>query len=152
MGIGNDKARIHIELNKDPKTIEEAVQEVITFMETTIYPQHDDEQYFNKRRFVRQVTRTEKDTSDWKTGKLNGKRPLTTQKEQKADYGLFFILSLLLVHLFKHLLYLLHINTLVACTCTIICFLFLLCCQRSFKRHTQIEMPELDKRTFYKDF
>jgi hypothetical protein len=29
----------------------------------------------------------EKDTSDWKTGKLNGKRPLTTQKEQKADYG-----------------------------------------------------------------
>lgn len=87
MGIGNDKARIHIELNKDPKTIEEAVQEVITFMETTKYPQHDDEQYFNKRRFVRQVTRTEKDTSDWKTGKLNGKRPLTTQKEQKADYG-----------------------------------------------------------------
>ena len=87
MGIGNDKARIHIELNKDPKTIEEAVQEVITFMETTKYPQHDDEQYSNKRRFVRQVTRTEKDTSDWKTGKLNGKRPLTTQKEQKADYG-----------------------------------------------------------------
>jgi hypothetical protein len=31
--------------------------------------------------------RTEKDTSDWKTGKLNGKRLLTTQKEQKADYG-----------------------------------------------------------------
>ena len=55
MGIGNDKARIHIELNNDPKTIEEAVQEVITFMETTKYPQHDDEQYFNKRRFVRQV-------------------------------------------------------------------------------------------------
>jgi hypothetical protein len=25
MGIGNDKAKIHIELNKDPKTIEEAV-------------------------------------------------------------------------------------------------------------------------------
>jgi hypothetical protein len=47
MGIGNDKARIHIELNKDPKTIEEAVLEVITFMETTKYPQHDDEQYFN---------------------------------------------------------------------------------------------------------
>jgi hypothetical protein len=87
MGIGNDKARIHIELNKDPNTIEEAVQKVITFMETTKYPQHDDEQYFNKRRFVRQVTRTDKDTSDWKTGKLNRKRPLTTQKEQKADYG-----------------------------------------------------------------
>ena len=87
MGIGNDKARIHIELNKDPKTIEEAVQEVITFMETTKYPQHDDEQYFNKTRFVRQVMRTEKDTSDWKTGTLNGQRPLTTQKEQKADDG-----------------------------------------------------------------
>jgi hypothetical protein len=38
-------------------------------------------------RFVRQVVRTEKDTSDWKTGKLDGKRSLTTQKEQKADYG-----------------------------------------------------------------
>jgi hypothetical protein len=87
MGIGNDKGRIHIELNKDHKTIEEAVQEVITYMETTKYPQHDDGQYFNKRRFVRQVTRTEKDTSDWKTGKLNGKRPPTIQKEQKADYG-----------------------------------------------------------------
>ena len=56
-------------------------------METLKYPQHDDEQYFNKTRFVRQVMRTEKDTSDWKTGKLNGKIPLTTQKEQKADYG-----------------------------------------------------------------
>jgi hypothetical protein len=66
----------------NPKTIEEAVQEVITYMETPKYPQHEDEQYFNKRRFVRQVMRTEKDTSDWKTGKLNGKRPLTTQKEQ----------------------------------------------------------------------
>jgi hypothetical protein len=38
--------------------------------------------YFNKRRFVRQVTRTEKDTSDWKTGKLNGERPLTTQMKE----------------------------------------------------------------------
>jgi uncharacterized protein (DUF2267 family) len=62
MGIGNDKAKIHIELNKDPKTIEEAVQEVITYMETPKYPQHEDEQYFNKRRFVRQVMRTEKGT------------------------------------------------------------------------------------------
>jgi hypothetical protein len=33
-------------------------------METPKYPQHDDEQYFNKTRFVRQVMRTEKDTSD----------------------------------------------------------------------------------------
>jgi hypothetical protein len=60
---------------------------VITYMETPKYPQHHDEQYFNKIRFVRQVMRTEKDTSDWKTGKQNGKRPLTTQKEQKEDYG-----------------------------------------------------------------
>lgn len=87
MGIGNDKARIHIELHKDPKTIEEAVQEVITYMETTKYPQHDEEQNFNKRRYVRQVRGSEKDTSDWKTGKLNGKRPPTTPKEQKVDYG-----------------------------------------------------------------
>jgi hypothetical protein len=28
MGLEDNKARVHIELNKDPKTIEEAVQEV----------------------------------------------------------------------------------------------------------------------------
>ncbi|CAC5395659.1 unnamed protein product [Mytilus coruscus] len=36
IGFSNDnEARIHIELTKDPKTIEEAVQEVITYRETT---------------------------------------------------------------------------------------------------------------------
>lgn len=35
MGLNDHNARVHIELNKDPKTIEEAVQEVITYFETT---------------------------------------------------------------------------------------------------------------------
>ncbi|VDI59336.1 Hypothetical predicted protein [Mytilus galloprovincialis] len=35
MGLSDNEARIHLELNKDPKTIEEAVQEVITYKETT---------------------------------------------------------------------------------------------------------------------
>ncbi|CAG2248277.1 unnamed protein product [Mytilus edulis] len=35
MGLSDTEARIHLELNKDPKTIEEAVQEVITYKEIT---------------------------------------------------------------------------------------------------------------------
>ncbi|VDI30501.1 Hypothetical predicted protein [Mytilus galloprovincialis] len=35
MGLSDTEARIYLELHKDPKTIEEAVQEVITYKETT---------------------------------------------------------------------------------------------------------------------
>ena len=35
MGLSNNEARVHVELLKDPKSIEEAVQEVATYIETT---------------------------------------------------------------------------------------------------------------------
>ncbi|CAC5357182.1 Retrovirus-related Pol polyprotein from transposon 17.6 [Mytilus coruscus] len=41
MELSDNEARIHIELTKDPKTIEEAVQEVITYRETTSETQED---------------------------------------------------------------------------------------------------------------
>ena len=63
MGLFDRKIGIHIEFTKDPVFIDEAIHEVITFLE--IINQHD-EQYFDKqnKHFVRQVRRTEKDTSD----------------------------------------------------------------------------------------
>jgi hypothetical protein len=36
LGIGNDKAMIHIELNKDPKTIEEAVHSLSCLLISSI--------------------------------------------------------------------------------------------------------------------
>jgi hypothetical protein len=38
MGLEDNKARVHIELSKDPISIEEAVQEVIAYIEATSYP------------------------------------------------------------------------------------------------------------------
>ncbi|CAC5420027.1 unnamed protein product [Mytilus coruscus] len=52
LGLLDYKARIHIELNKDPETIEEAVQEVITYVETMKNPNQGEE---NNNKAVRQV-------------------------------------------------------------------------------------------------
>ncbi|CAG2206238.1 unnamed protein product [Mytilus edulis] len=52
LGLLDYKARIHIELNKDPETIEEAVQEVITYVETMKNPNQGEE---NNKKAVRQV-------------------------------------------------------------------------------------------------
>ncbi|CAC5426495.1 unnamed protein product [Mytilus coruscus] len=41
MGLSDNEARIHIELRKDPKTIEETLQQVITYRETTSETQED---------------------------------------------------------------------------------------------------------------
>ncbi|CAC5410265.1 unnamed protein product [Mytilus coruscus] len=51
LGLQDYKARIHIELNKDPQTIEEAVHEVITYSETMKNPNPDE----NNKKTVRQV-------------------------------------------------------------------------------------------------
>jgi hypothetical protein len=57
MGLEDNKARVHIELNKDPKTIEEAVQEVIAYIEATSYPKTEDIYYNGRNKRVRQVKR-----------------------------------------------------------------------------------------------
>ncbi|CAC5421921.1 unnamed protein product [Mytilus coruscus] len=62
LGLQDYKARIHIELNKDPQTIEEAVHEVITYSETMKNPNPDE----NNKKTVRQVKKN--------FGQLNGKK------------------------------------------------------------------------------
>ena len=57
MGLEDNKARAHIELSKDPKTIEEAVQEVIAYIEATSYPKTEDTYYNDRNKRVRQVKR-----------------------------------------------------------------------------------------------
>jgi len=76
MGLIDNKTRIHIELTKDPRSVEEAVHEVITYLETTNYSQYDDQVSGRNKRVVRQVKRNINDNTkaNWKTGKLNGKR------------------------------------------------------------------------------
>ena len=56
LGLTNEKARVHVELNRDPQTVEEATEFVIEFEEATKYPKLEDEnQNGNRRRPTRQV-------------------------------------------------------------------------------------------------
>lgn len=57
MGLSNNEARIHVELLKDPKSIEEAVQEVATYIETTSVDQvkHVKTENLEKSKKIRQV-------------------------------------------------------------------------------------------------
>ena len=75
LGLQDFKARVHLELNKDPKTIEEAVQEVITYTETMKNPNNED----GHKRSIRQVN----DDIETKTGKHI--RQITPQKERKLN-------------------------------------------------------------------
>lgn len=68
MGLHDYKARIYIELNRDPQTIEEALQEVMTYFEIMKNPSEGDD----TKKTVRQV-KTNDDNKNW--GKLNGKTP-----------------------------------------------------------------------------
>ena len=76
LGLQDFKARIHIELNKDPETIEEAVHEVITYTETMKNPNQCDD---NNKKAVRQVKKTEKDNQH---GQLNGRKQAELVKKE----------------------------------------------------------------------
>lgn len=83
MGLSDHKTRVHVELYKDPSTIEEAIHDVITYLETTSSPQ--EEQSGGKfKKQVRQL-KNESKKPDWKTGKLNGKKE---QNETSSVEGL----------------------------------------------------------------
>ncbi|CAC5416354.1 unnamed protein product [Mytilus coruscus] len=69
LGLLVYKARIHIDLNKDPETIEEAVQEVITYVETMKNPNQGEE---NNKKAVRQVKGGQKNENI--IGKDNNKK------------------------------------------------------------------------------
>jgi len=88
MGLTDNKARIHVELSKDPKTIEEAVQDIITYRETTRDPQPEDHWIRNQKKTVRQVKRNNPNypQTDRNKGQLNGKRPSDIIKgDDKTD-------------------------------------------------------------------
>jgi hypothetical protein len=76
MGLIDNKTRIHIELTKVARYVEEAVHKVVTYLETTNYSQYDDQDSGKNKLVVRQVKRNTNDNTkaNWKTGKLNGKR------------------------------------------------------------------------------
>ncbi|CAG2254804.1 unnamed protein product [Mytilus edulis] len=80
LGLIDYKARIHIELNKDPETIEEAVQEVITYVETMKNPNQGEE---NNKKAVRQVKGGQKNENI--TRKDNDKKSDNYQGAEKTS-------------------------------------------------------------------
>lgn len=46
LGLTSEKARVHVELNRDPQTFEEAAEYVLEFEEVTKYPRAEEEQQF----------------------------------------------------------------------------------------------------------
>jgi hypothetical protein len=72
LGLQDYKARIHVELNRDPDTIEEALHEVVAYLETLNNPNIED----TNKRSVRQVKKNDENHY----GKLNGKKPSETKQ------------------------------------------------------------------------
>ena len=72
LGLQDYKARIHVELNRDPDTIEEALHEVVAYLETLNNPNIED----TNKRSVRQAKKNDENHY----GKLNGKKPSKTKQ------------------------------------------------------------------------
>ena len=77
MGLQDYKARIYVELNRDPDTIEEALHEVVAYFETLKNPNIEDA----NKRSVRKVKKNDKNHY----GKLNGKKPSETKQTNKFN-------------------------------------------------------------------
>jgi hypothetical protein len=65
LGLQDDDARVHVELNKEPKSIDEAVYHVINYAETCRYPRSvDDDKYYNRqKKHTRQIQNNNPPTS-----------------------------------------------------------------------------------------
>jgi hypothetical protein len=72
LGLANEKSRIHVELNRDPKTIEEATEFVVEYEAVTRFSQTDGNMSHKKP--VRQV-------------KNSNSTPDTSEKVSQADKG-----------------------------------------------------------------
>lgn len=77
LGLQDYKARIHIELNKEPRSIDEAVQEAIIYTETMKNPNHQED---NHKRVVRQIRNTNP-----KDSKVNPDKFQDVQDNEKSD-------------------------------------------------------------------
>ena len=56
LDLNDYKARVHLELHRDPSTIDDAVYEILTYMETMKNPNQPDD----NRKSVRQIKNTHK--------------------------------------------------------------------------------------------
>jgi hypothetical protein len=73
--LNDYKARVHLELHRDPSTIDDAVYEILTYMETMKNPNQPDD----NKKSVRQIKNTPKDLIH---GQLNGKKPVETRETE----------------------------------------------------------------------
>jgi hypothetical protein len=78
LGLNDYKARVHLELHRDPATIDDAVYEILTYMETMKNPNQLDE----TKKSVRQIKNTPKDLIH---GQLNGKKLLETRETEMSN-------------------------------------------------------------------
>lgn len=86
LGLSNEKARIYVELNRDPMTIEEATEYIIEYEEATRYPRAEDEPgNINRRRPTRQVNDKSQISSTLKDNSkhTNGSQPRTNWKDRQ---------------------------------------------------------------------
>ena len=60
LGLQDYKARIHIELNKEPRSIDEAVQEAIIYTETMKNPNHQEDIYYGFNKLINFCKRIKK--------------------------------------------------------------------------------------------
>jgi hypothetical protein len=78
LDLNDYKARVHLELHRDPSTIDDAVYEILTYMETMKNPNQLDE----IKKSVRQIKNTPKDLIH---GQLNGKKPVETRETEMSN-------------------------------------------------------------------
>lgn len=91
LGLLNEKARLHVELNRDPRTIEEATEYVIEYEEATKYPKAEEYSYEARRKPTRQVKDSALDnkgklsTSGWSQSK--GKKEHEQRNEKATGFS-----------------------------------------------------------------
>jgi hypothetical protein len=91
LGLQDDDARVHVELNKEPKSIDEAVYHVINYAETCRYPRSvDDDKYYNRqKKQTRQIQNNTPPTSRKTTN--NGQQQ--TSSNRKIDNSTWTLAS-----------------------------------------------------------
>ena len=91
LGLFDEKARIHVELNKDPKTIEEAVLHVVNYSETTRYPHEGDTHHKDGSNRTRQVKQNDNkrhgNNKDGNKGNQGRQASKQNQRQEPQNHG-----------------------------------------------------------------
>ena len=90
MGLNNNSARIHVELNKEPTTIEEAVHYVVHYFEAARNPHNgsqneDDQERSQRTRQVKSDNKSNKESSEHKKQKTE-KTEIGKQKDKTVKF------------------------------------------------------------------